>query len=127
MGRILIAEDEKSVSSFLVSILEDLGHEVYVSPNGEHALETLDNNEGFQLLISDMMMPKIDGHQLTRRVLEDYPAIPIIVISGYVKLSEIDELLQEGVQAFIPKPINFEELTKYVSSAMKHQAMPEIH
>ena len=121
MGRILIAEDEKTVSSLLVAAIQDMGHEAYVSPNGEHALETLQHNDDFDLLISDMQMPKMDGRQLITEVHKQKALanLPIIIISGYVRLAEIDDLLKNGAMAFLPKPLKLEELEGYINSAVK--------
>ena len=76
MARILIAEDDEMVSNSLVAALEDLDHEVCVSPNGEHALETLLNSAGFDLLISDMQMPKMGGRQLVESVQKQKKNFP---------------------------------------------------
>ena len=120
MGRILIAEDEISVSNILAMAIQDMGHEVYVSPNGEHALETLQHNEKFDLLISDMKMPKMDGRQLLEEVYkrDEFADLPVIIISGYVRLAEIDDLLKAGAMAFLPKPLKLDELESYVNSAV---------
>lgn len=121
MARILVAEDEKSIGTLLVYALGSQGHEVYVSPNGEHALETLEHNESFDLLICDMKMPKMDGRQLIEALSrqEDLADIPIIIMSGYVSMAEIDDLLQAGAEAFLAKPINLTELEKAVYDALK--------
>lgn len=121
MAKILIAEDEKMVATYLAAVLEDLGHEAYVSPNGEHALETLQNNDGFDLLITDMKMPKMDGRQLVESILKqkELADIPIIIMSGYVGIVEIDDLLKAGAEAFLTKPVSLKDLEEYVDHALK--------
>lgn len=121
MARILVAEDEKSIGTFLVHALESQGHVVYVSPNGEHALETLQHNDGFELLICDLKMPRMDGRQLIEalRQREDFADLPIIIMSGYASIEEIDDLLEAGAEAFLAKPINLKELEKFIYDALK--------
>ncbi len=121
MARILIAEDEKMLGTYLAAALGNLGHEVYVSPDGKHALETLQNNAGFDLLISDIKMPKMDGRQLIESVLqqEELADIPIIIMSGYVRISEIADLLKAGARAFLTKPVSLKELEEYVDQVLK--------
>jgi len=128
MAKILIAEDEKSISSFLAFVLHDLGHEVYVSPNGEHALEALQNNHGFDLLICDIKMPKMNGRELIETVQrqEDFLDISIIIMSGYVTPAEIEDLLKAGAEGFLTKPINLTELKRVVNDALKSRLQPEI-
>lgn len=123
MAKILIAEDEKMMSEYIASALLAQGHEVYVSPNGEHALETLQNNNGFDLLISDIKMPKMDGRQLIEAVFKqkELADIPIIIMSGYVGIMEINDLLEAGAKAFLPKPIGLKELFEYVDHALKRR------
>ena len=123
MAKILIAEDEKMVSTYLATALSNQGHEVYVSPNGEHALETLQNNNGFDLLISDMKMPKMDGRQLIKSILEqkELAGIPIIIMSGYVRIAEIEDLLKAGAEAFLTKPVSVNDLEEYVDHALKYR------
>lgn len=120
MARILIADDEEMMASYLAAALENKGHEVHLSPNGEHALETLQNAGRFDLLLSDMKMPKMDGRQLIESVFqqEKLADLPIIIMSGYVSLDEIDDLLKAGALAYLPKPINLQDLEKIIAYAM---------
>ena len=121
MARILIAEDDESISSSLVAALDDMEHEGYVSPNGEHALETLQNSGGFDLLISDMQMPKMGGRQLVESVQKHKKLsdIPIIMMSANISMIEVDDLLRAGAMAILSKPIDLAALEGYINSAVK--------
>jgi DNA-binding NtrC family response regulator len=121
MARILIADDEESISSSLAEFLGDVGHEVYVSPNGEHALEALQNSEGFDLLVTDMQMPKMGGVDLIKSVRsqEELADLPIIIMSGGTSMAEVDKLLKAGAMAFLSKPVNLKVLEGYVNSIVE--------
>ena len=121
MARILIVDDQKFVRNLLRESLEKLGHEAYVSPDGEHALETLQGREEFDLLITDMVMPKMNGHQLIDAVRkqEELADIPIIIMSGRTSMAEVDKLLKAGALAFLSKPVSLEVLAGYVNSIVK--------
>ena len=122
MGRILIAEDEESISSILEAVICEQGHEVYLSPDGEHALETLMHNEPFDLLITDIKMPKMDGRKLIESVQKrkEFDGLPIIIMSGYVSMAEIDDLIKAGAKAYLSKPINMKVLEAYIKEIVRH-------
>ena len=122
MAKILIAEDEYVTQKKVAKVLENMGHIVFVSPNGKHALETLMVNDGFQLLITDMMMPEMDGRQLVEalRGEEKLKNLPIILMSGYVSVNEIKGLLSMGVTYFLPKPIKNNELQNCIENCIKY-------
>ncbi len=117
MGRILIAEDEEGVSSVLKIILTAKGHEVTVSPDGRHALETLQNGEGFDLLVTDIMMPEMSGCELIKSMQEQQGLadMPIIILSGYMGAVEMADLFGSGVKVCIPKPINMKDLERHIN------------
>ena len=121
MAKILIAEDETVSQKFAKKIVEKSGHSVYISPNGKHAYETLKVNQDFKLLITDFVMPEMDGRELVIAVRNDlkYKELPIIIMSAYITVKEISDLLEKGATAFQAKPLNekslLETVRKYVN------------
>jgi len=71
MVKILIAEDDAVTQKMVSSAVEDMGYVAIISPNGKHAYETLKANEDINLLISDIMMPEMDGKQLIQTLRGD--------------------------------------------------------
>ena len=84
MARILIAEDEEAVRTFLIRTLESRGHEVKALADGVQALQTLQKNS-FDMLLSYIVMPELDGIALALKVSRDWPDMPIVLITGSPK------------------------------------------
>ncbi|SOB59937.1 Response regulator receiver protein [Pseudodesulfovibrio profundus] len=123
MKKILIAEDDRISQKLAAKIIEDMGHMPFVSPNGEHAYEALMNNSDFDLLITDIMMPKMDGQQLIKTLRGDqqFMTFPIIIMSAVVGVSDISNLLELGASLFLPKPLEKDEVVDYVNRCISKQ------
>lgn len=122
MAKILIAEDEYVTQQKVAKILENMGHTAFISPNGKHALETLKVNDGFKVLVTDMIMPEMDGRSLVEelRKNEKTKDLPIILMSAFVSVNEIKGLLKMGVTYFLPKPIKNKDLQNNIEKCLKY-------
>lgn len=89
MARILIAEDDTAMRQFLAMALERAGHTVTACENGQDAFNTLvENTEaGFDLLLSDIVMPGMDGIELSRRAMAAMPTLKILFITGFAAVA----------------------------------------
>jgi CheY-like chemotaxis protein len=116
MGKILIAEDDLTSRAILRHAVEEIGHSAICSPNGRHAWETLQSNRDIKMLITDVQMAEMDGRDLIRKVRgnEDFHNLPALIISGVVGPKTIADLLANGASLFLPKPLNMEEVQKYI-------------
>lgn len=112
MTRILIVDDDPVMRRLLVQALEPLDAELHCCSDGIHALDALRCNKGFDLVLTDISMPVLDGRQLIRTLKEDrnLPDIPVLIMSGVVGVHEIADLLDMGATRFIPKPFNMQAL-----------------
>ena len=84
---------------------------------GKQQFEVLtSNSDQVKLLVTDCIMPRLDGRQLVREIREckDLETLPVIIISGHVSLQEIGNVLECGASRFLPKPINRGMLSEYV-------------
>jgi CheY-like chemotaxis protein len=81
MANILIIDDEKDVRNVLKEVLERAGYDAIIAANAREGLEKLES-KGADLIITDVIMPGIDGVAAVKQIREDYPDVPIIVISG---------------------------------------------
>jgi len=118
-GTILLVEDESAVRAFAVRALQNRGYEVLEADGGEAALEILKEHDGqIDLLISDVVMPSMDGPTLVAEVSQDRPDMKIIFISGYAE-DAFRKNLREGQEfAFLPKPFSLKQLASTVKAVM---------
>ena len=126
--RILIIEDHRDIASYMGSLLSAHGYEVYYEPNGPKGLERAKELVP-DLIISDLMMPQLDGLEMTRmiRTNEVISHIPIIMVTA--KVSEEDHLqgLLAGVDAYLTKPFSSEELCLCVEKLLERQRHLQYH
>ena len=115
--RILLAEDDDSMRGFLERALERAGYEVVSHDNGRDALDQL-QNEQFSLLLTDIVMPLMDGIELARRAGEIAPSIKIMFITGFAAVT-----LNNGVQTppdarVLSKPFHLKDLVREVDTLL---------
>ena len=112
--KILFVEDEDSVRAFGVRALKKKGFEVSACNCAENALELLEKQEKFDMLITDMVMPGISGAELAKIVKKKLPEIKIILASGYSEEIAKRELAGSDDFEFIAKPYSLGDLTQKV-------------
>ena len=100
---ILVVDDDPLIRKLLDQVLEKGGHTVVSAVDGEQALEIFKQNK-IELVITDVFMPKIDGIQLAKNLVEENPWVPIIIISSYDKKEEIKSEIQKDDIYFLRKP-----------------------
>lgn len=81
MSRILIAEDDTAVREVVLRALANAGHDVVAAEDGLQALEALETDQ-FDLLLSDIVMPELDGIALALKLSKDWPDLPILLMTG---------------------------------------------
>jgi DNA-binding NtrC family response regulator len=121
MARILVADDEESLRHFLNRALSARGHEVVTVGAGTEALDALGQSR-FDLLLSDVVMPELDGIALALRVSRDYPELPIIMMTGFMSAKARAEDLSNLVHRVVSKPFSLEEICRYVDEALAKAA-----
>jgi two-component system cell cycle response regulator CpdR len=120
MARILVAEDDPSVRAFVVSALSMKGHDVTAEEDGGLAAETADAEEGrFDLLLSDIKMPVMDGIALALHVGARYPALTILLMTGFADQRERAHGLDALIYDIIPKPFSLADLLAKVDDALE--------
>ncbi len=115
MARILLAEDDKAVQSFVSRALAHRGHAITAVDDGLQALEALHeagDEAGFDLLITDIVMPGLDGIALALKVARDRPNLPILMMTGYSAERQRAHNLEELICRVITKPFNLEQICK---------------
>src|SRR5690606_711544 len=109
MARILIAEDEVAVRTLLVRVFARDGHEVDSAADGAAALERLAAGS-FDLLLSDIQMPVMDGIALALAAKRDNPALRIVLMTGYAAQRERAQGLQALIHDIVQKPFTLAEI-----------------
>nr|WP_246484413.1 PAS domain-containing sensor histidine kinase [Marivibrio halodurans] len=121
-GRVLLVEDEDAVRLFAARALRAKGYEVTEARTGEAALEILADRPRIDLLVTDMVMPKVDGATLIRQTRKQMPDLPVICISGYTQESVAQEVEALPRVYFLPKPFSLKQLATKVKAAIESAA-----
>ena len=120
-GEILLVEDEDPVRLFSARALRSKGYIVTEARTGAAALEILAENK-FDLLVTDMMMPEVDGATLIKTARGDIPDLPVVCISGYTQEAVAEEITALPRVYFLPKPFSLKQLAAKVKTALQHDA-----
>ena len=112
MRKIVLAEDDFSARTALARMIEDMGYSCICCSSGMRALHVLEDNPDTALLITDMVMPELDGAELVNLVRrrDPFKHMPILLLSGHVAYGDIVSLLDMGATRFLAKPVSRAEL-----------------
>ena len=117
MISILLAEDDEAMRVYLARALENAGYEVIAVDRGTEAMPYLQRRH-FDLLLSDIVMPEMDGPTLLKELRKRQPDLKIIFISGYAEEAFRKSLSDEESFSFLPKPFSLKQLAQAVKDAM---------
>jgi len=116
-ARVLVAEDNPSVREFILRSLSSAGHKVHAAADGQEALDAL-THEKFDVLVTDIVMPNVDGIALAMKAVRLFPDLRIVMISGYAQERMRAHNLDALVHKIIAKPFSLEEICDAVKNAM---------
>ena len=117
-ARILVVEDDGAVQSFVARALRLRGHQVSAVDDGLQALEAL-NAGPYDLLVTDIVMPELDGIALTLKVTRDYPDLPILLMTGYSAERQRAHNLDELISRVLVKPFSLQEICDTVADVLR--------
>jgi len=119
MARILVADDEEAIRSLLARALKQDGHEVMTARDGADALELLARENGaFELLLTDIRMPVMDGIALALAAARDHPAVTILLMTGYADQRERAHGLDALIHDVLTKPFSLADMRSAVDGAL---------
>jgi len=122
---VLVVEDEPSVRRFTTSLLERIGYHVISCESGEQALELSKDYSGpIDLLLTDVVMPGLQGPELAKDLLESRPETCVLFVSGYAEPERLLELSLTETRAFMPKPFSIDALAQQVRSLLDGSPRP---
>jgi len=116
VARILIVDDEEMDRVLLAEVLQDAGHEPLFASDGQNALRIW-KNSSVDLVVTDIVMPEVDGLELLESLKLDDPGLPVIAISG-ISAKNLNKAARIGAAAILTKPVNPEELVDEVNRAL---------
>lgn len=115
---ILVVDDELLIRDLLYDFFTGQGWDISVAEGGERALEMLRSRK-FDLVLTDIKMPEMDGLALTGHVKESHPEIPVVLMTGFPSVDTAVEALRKKVDDYVIKPFNINQLYKLVESKVK--------
>ena len=118
--RILVVDDETAVTSIICRALSTRGYETIASSSSVEALSLL-RSQPFQLVITDLSMPGMDGLELLKRVVDDYPDTSVIMVTAHATVDKVIEPFRMGAADYMAKPISFDDLWERVDRVLSRR------
>ena len=120
--RILVVEDEQAAREALIDLLSEAGYEVHGAGDGEEAV-TIAQEYSFNLVITDLKMPRSDGLQVLEEVKKIDPRTMVIVCTGYATVNTAVKAMKLGAYDYVTKPVKIEEMKLVVHRALEYQRL----
>ena len=124
MNRILVVDDELNMRLVLKTLLNKEGYEVATASDGLEALKVLKSGD-VNVVVTDLKMPRLDGMGLLDRVIREYPATPVIIITAHGTVATAVDALKKGAFDYITKPFEQDELKRVIHKAVKTRQLNE--
>ena len=118
--KVLLVEDDESLRAVISDCLEDNDFTVTPAENGQEALEKL-TKDRFDLILTDIQMPVMDGVALLKEVKATYLETPVIIMTGFSQALETKSAYNLGADGFLPKPFVFEDLFEVIDQIFSEQ------
>src|SRR3989442_8892367 len=124
-GRILVVDDQRAIAEMMTGVLQGRGYEVLTAFDGETALRQV-HAERPDLVVSDILMPGMDGYELCRRVRSDplTALLPIVLVTSLDPQAERINGLEAGADDFLSKPVNWEEVLGRGKALLRVKGLP---
>ncbi len=119
---VLVVDDDPVILDLLATNVEAFGFECVKAEDGNVAVEKLENGD-FSIVLTDMMMPNMDGMQLLQHIRANYPLIDVIVITGYDHTFTYTDVIKAGASDFISKPFDSDELQAKLNRVVREQKL----
>ena len=125
-GRVLVVDDEPDIRRVAGMMLEKAGYDVLEAEDGQRAIEVINTGENRLMLdavVCDMRMPKINGVEALAYFRDNFPHVPVVVLTGFPDTEMAVSSMRNGVVDYLVKPVDSERLTTAVASAMAQRGI----
>lgn len=122
LGRILVVDDEEDVRRSVRLVLTKAGYDVREAEDGEKAIAQIRSNDNpfkVSLIICDIHMPKVNGMEAIAYFRQEFPSVPVIVLTGEPEITGATHLFKLGIVDYLEKPISPEKLTQAVHKSVR--------
>ncbi len=119
---VLIVDDDPDVLNMLEGLLKKLEYNPYVAANGEEAVRVIDSNK-IDVVVSDLVMPEMNGMELLKRVKSRKGDIPFVMITGHPSIETAVEAIKKGAYDYLTKPFQAEEVRIKIDRALEKQGL----
>ena len=126
MVNILVVEDDEALRRVICTVLDKHGYTTFPAIDGENALDILDSSH-IDLIISDVMMPNMDGYELTRDLRDADYDLPILLVTAKERLEDKQQGFYSGADDYMVKPINMDELILRVGALLRRAKISNEH
>ena len=126
LGRVLVVDDEAHIRTTVRMALTKAGYDVVEAEDGEKGIQAIksdDNALMVDMILCDMQMPKIDGIGAISYFLQQFPSVPVVVMTGHPDVNAATKLMKQGVKDYLVKPIEKEKLLAVVAETVKQHVM----
>lgn len=126
MGRVLVVDDEAHIRTTVRMALTKAGYDVVEAEDGEKGIQAIksdDNALMVDMILCDMQMPKIDGVGAISYFLQQFPSVPVVVMTGHPDVNAATKLMKQGVKDYLVKPIEKEKLLAVVEETVTQHVM----
>lgn len=118
MAKILLAEDDQSMLGFIKLALQKAGHDVQAEENGADALKHIEGGENFDLLLTDIVMPGIDGIELSQKATDLQPGLKVMFITGFSAVAVGRGEIDPEKEKILAKPFHLNDLVEQVETLL---------
>ena len=121
-GAVVVADDEESARISLGQILREDGYQVSLAADGEEALRLVAAEQP-DVLLTDLKMPGMDGHELLSRVRQGYPEVAVVIMTAHGTIRSAVEALRQGAEDYLTKPVDVEEVEYLLDQVLKRRKL----
>jgi DNA-binding NtrC family response regulator len=123
--KILVVDDERAVRDVLQERINNFGYDCKTANNGLEASQKIQGNQ-FDVIITDIKMPEMEGIELLRKIIKEHPGIDFLVMTGYGAEYTFTQVIEEGATDFIIKPFKSDELKAKLHRIMRERRLKEL-